>query len=99
MERLLNIGDVTAFTRNKRVRGVLNKDSNNESFETFVILHNIQDVKVLDYHKADDRTCSGWNYDVEVLHKGKVFIIEDVSQFDLVSVKEYQYSKQLNKRI
>ena len=98
MKREFNIGDIAHLAKGKRVKGILNYNTEKESYKDFTLKFK-EAVKVISYSKADEKVCGGWVYYYEVENKGIVYRVECMSQFDLIPKKMWEQNAELERKI
>lgn len=98
MKREFNIDDIAHMAKGKRVRGILNYDTEDESYKDFTLRYE-DEVKVIKYQKADEKVCGGWIYDCKVEYKDVNYRVECISQFELCGKKLWEKNQELIKKI
>lgn len=82
MKREFNINDIAHLTNNKKLKGILHKGTDKESYKTLNL--KLEDsVKIIGCHKADAKAGS-YTYDCKVEYNGITYLVEYVAQFDLM---------------
>lgn len=98
MDREFNIGDIAHLGKGKRLKGILNYNTEEETYETFTLKFK-DAVKIIGYQDADVKFCGGFIYDCEVEFKGIIYRVESISQFDLISKKMWEVNVEQERRI
>lgn len=89
MNREFGVGDIANLSNGRKVRGILNYNTETETYKNFILKYKAE-VKIIGYAKADEKTCGGYIYDCEVSHKGVSYRIECIPQFHLFPKKMWQ---------
>ena len=87
MKREFNKGDIAHISNPRRVAGVINPASDDDShgnLRRFTLEHE-QAIEIASYQKADEKTCCGWTYNGWVEHKGVRYYVECIGQNKLIS--------------
>jgi len=98
MKRAFNIGDIAHLSKGKRVRGILNHNTDEETYTDFTLRFK-SEVKIIGYNEANEEACGGWIYDYEAEHKGIIYRIECITQFDLIPKEMWKKNVEQEKRI
>lgn len=89
MQREFNIGDIAHLSRTMITKGILNSDNGiHKSFN----LKPKTPVEIIKWEKAGDEKCEWFKYDCLLDSKGVLYIIEAISQMELVSKKAWNTS-------